>query len=60
MKIFVFETEFCHRKKLREFNVILFYATRCKDKDFRKNSLVHTERFVAVACRHNVLQQLVA
>ena len=60
MKIFVFETEFCHRKKLDEFYAICFCATRCRDRDFRKNSLVHTKLFVAAVCRQNVLQQLVA
>ena len=33
---------------------------RCGDKDFHKDSPVHTERFVAATCRLTVLLQLVA
>ena len=42
--------------------VRLVAATKfcCGDKDFHRNSPVHTKRLVAAACRHNVLPQLVA
>ena len=42
--------------------VRLVAATKfcCIDKDFYKNSPVHTKRFVAATCRRNVLLQLVA
>ena len=50
------------RKKSNQTEFVrLVAATRlcCRDKDFHKNSPVHTKRFVAATCRRNVLLQLV-
>ena len=43
-------------------SVRLVAATKfcCSDKDFHKNSPVHTKRFVAATCRRDMLLQLVA
>ena len=66
MKIFVTATEFCCRNKSHNFSLIWFLwlvaATKfhCRDKDFPKNSPVHTKRFVVATCRLTVLLQRVA
>ena len=43
-------------------SVLLVAATKfcCSDKDFHKNSPVHTKRFVAAMCRLDMLLELVA
>ena len=57
----------CRRNKSHRFSLIWFFATFvaatkfcCGDKDFHKNSPVHTKRFVAATCRLTLLLQLVA
>ena len=57
VKIFVAATEFCCRNKSQRFDFLrLVAATKfcCGDKDFHKNSPVHTKRFVAATCRLTV------
>ena len=51
------------RRKSNQFEFVrLVAATKlcCSDKDFHKNSPVHTKRFVAATCRRDALQRLVA
>ena len=65
-KIFVSATEFCCRKMLHKFNLIDSVrldaiAKFCwGDKNFCKNSSVHTKWFVAATCWRDLLLQLVA
>ena len=65
-KIFVSATEFCCRKMLHKFNLIdsvrldAMAKFCCGDKNFCKNSSVHTKRFVAATCCRDLLLQLVA
>ena len=50
------------RKKSNQTEFVrLVAATKlcCREKDFRKNSPVHTRRFVVATCRRNVFLQLV-
>ena len=66
VKIFVAATEFVAATSRTDsvwFDFLRLVAAtkfRCTDKDFPKNSPVHTERFVAATCRLTVLLQLVA
>ena len=66
MKIFVTATEFVaatSRTNSVRFDFLrLVAATKfcCGDKDFNKNSSVHTKQFVAATCRLTLLLQLVA
>ena len=65
-KIFVSATEFCCRKMLHKFNLIdsvrldAIAKFCCGDKNFCKNSSVHTKWFVAATCCRDLLLQLVA
>ena len=65
-KIFVSATEFCCRKMLHKFNLIdsvrldAMAKFCCGDKNFCKNSSVHTKWFVAATCCRDLLLQLVA
>ena len=65
MKIFVSPRNFVaatSRKKSNQTESVgLVVATKfcCSDKDFHKNSPVHTKQFVAATCRLTVLLQLV-
>ena len=64
VKIFVAATEFCRHNKSHRFSLIWFFATCrsdkiwCRDKDFHKNSPVHTKWFVAATCHLTLLLQL--
>ena len=66
VKIFVAATEFVAATSRTDsvwFDFLrLVAATKfcCGDKDFHKNSPVHTKRFVAATCRLTLLLQLVA
>ena len=57
-----FIAETCRKKSNQTEFLRLIAVTKfcCGDKDFPKNSPVHTKRFVAAMCRRNVLLQLVA
>ena len=73
VKIFVSATEFYRRNMSQKIKSDRIFATYCGDKILlrgrrfsrkkiqkKKNSPVHTKRFVAAMCRRNVLLQLVA
>jgi len=66
VKIFVAATEFVAATRRTDsvwFDFLQFVAATkfcCRDKDFHKNSPVHTKRFVAATCRLTLLLQLVA
>ena len=66
VKIFVAATEFVATTSRADsvwFDFLRLVAVTkfcCGDKDFHKNSPVHTKRFVAATCRLTLLLQLVA
>ena len=51
VKIFLSATEFCRCNKSQKIKSDCICATCCGDKDFHKNSPLHTERFAAATCR---------
>ena len=57
---FLWKSLFCHCKKLHKFSLnLMLLATCCGDKDYYKNSPVHTKWFVAAMCHCIMFLQLV-
>ena len=66
MKMFVSATDFFHSNMVKKLKSDIICVTCCSDKILLQRqrfsqiiSSVHTKRFVAVMCHHNMLLQLV-